>query len=42
MDKVIPLFALVPSFLASTLAGAILGILALKLLQRADIIELGV
>ena len=41
MSKVIPLFALVPSFLASTLAGAVIGILALKLLQRADIIELG-
>ena len=41
MDKVIPLFALAPSFLASTIAGAVLGILALKLLQRADIIELG-
>ena len=42
MDKIIPLlFTLFPSFLASTLAGAVIGILALRLLQRADIIELG-
>lgn len=40
MGRIIPLFALVPSFLASTIAGAVLGILALNLLQRADIIEL--
>jgi len=40
MGKVIPLFALLPSFLASTLAGAALGVLALNLLQRADIVEL--
>ena len=40
MGKAIPLFALVPSFLASTLAGAIIGVLAVKLLQRADIIQL--
>jgi len=40
MDKVIPLFALVPSFLTSTIAGAALGLLALDLLKRADIIEL--
>ena len=40
MGKVIPLFALIPSFLASTIAGAALGILALNLLQRADIVEL--
>ncbi|MFQ5772175.1 MAG: energy coupling factor transporter S component ThiW [bacterium] len=37
MGKAIPLFALVPSFLASTAAGAILGVLALKMLQRAGI-----
>jgi len=40
MGKNIPLLALIPSFLASTVAGSILGILALKLLQRAEIIEL--
>jgi energy coupling factor transporter S component ThiW len=40
MGKAIPLFALIPSFLASTLAGAIIGVLALKLLQRADVINL--
>jgi len=40
MGKMIPLFALVPSFLVSTVAGAALGILALKLLQRADMIDL--
>ncbi|MEW6672317.1 MAG: energy coupling factor transporter S component ThiW [Thermodesulfobacteriota bacterium] len=40
MGKVIPLVALVPSFLSSTIAGAALGILALNLLQRADIVEL--
>ncbi len=39
MGKVIPLFALVPSFLASTIAGAALGILALNLLKRADMID---
>ena len=41
MKKAIPLFALVPSFLASTLAGAALGILALNFLKRADIIAPG-
>ena len=40
MGKVIPLLALVPSFLASTLAGAVLGVLALRLLKRADIVQL--
>ena len=35
-----PAFCTVPSFLVSTIAGAALGILALKLLQRADMIEL--
>ena len=40
MGKAIPLFALIPSFLGSTLAGAILGVLAVKLLQRADIVHL--
>jgi len=37
MGKAIPLLALIPSFLASTVAGAILGILALKMLARAGI-----
>ncbi len=40
MGKSIPLLALIPSFLASTVAGSILGILALKLLQRAEIVDL--
>ena len=40
MGKALPLFALIPSFLASTLAGAIIGVLAIKLLQRADIVHL--
>ena len=40
MGRIIPLFALVPSFLTSTIAGAAMGILALNLLQRADIVEL--
>lgn len=39
MGKMIPLFALVPSFLASSVAGAALGVLAVKLLERADMIE---
>ena len=38
MGKAIPFLALVPSFAASTIAGALLGILALRLLQRADMI----
>ena len=38
MHKAIPLLALVPSFLGSTVIGALLGILALKLLRRADIL----
>ncbi len=40
MGNAIPLFALVPSFLTSTIAGAALGVLAIDLLKRADIIEL--
>ena len=40
MGKAIPLFALIPSFLASTVAGAVIGVLALKLLKRADIVRL--
>lgn len=39
MGKAIPLLALVPSFLFSTVAGALLGVLALRLLQRADIVH---
>ena len=40
MGKAIPLLALIPSFLTSTAVGAVLGVLAIKLLQRADIISL--
>ena len=40
MGRAIPLLALVPSFLGSTLAGAVLGVMALRLLERADIVEL--
>lgn len=39
MGKAIPFLALIPSFLASTLVGAVLGVLGVKLLQRADIIQ---
>jgi len=35
MERAIPLLALVPSFLGSSLAGAVLGVLALRLLQSA-------
>jgi energy-coupling factor transport system ATP-binding protein len=40
MGQAIPYLALVPSFLASTVAGALLGVLALKFLQRADIVDI--
>jgi len=40
MGKAIPLLALIPSFLGSTVAGSILAVLALKLLKRNDIIEI--
>lgn len=40
MGKAIPFLALVPSFLTSTLLGAVLGVLALNLLKRADIVQL--
>jgi len=40
MGKAIPLLALVPSFFFSTLAGAVLGVLAVNLLKRADIVGL--
>jgi len=39
MGKPIPLFALVPSFACSTAVGALLGILALKLLKRTGGID---
>ena len=38
MDKSIPLFALMPSFIGSTVIGALLGVMAIKVLRRADII----
>ena len=38
MHKAIPLLALVPSFLSSTVIGALIGILALGILKKADII----
>jgi energy-coupling factor transport system ATP-binding protein len=38
MDKTIPLLALVPSFIASTVVGALLGLMALRILKRADIV----
>lgn len=41
MGKAIPFIALMPSFLASTLAGSILGVLFIRLLVRADMIDLG-
>ncbi len=40
MGKAIPLLALVPSFLGSTVAGAVLGVLAIRLLERADMVDL--
>jgi len=40
MGKAIPLLALAPSFLGSTIAGAVLGVMALKLLKSADIVTL--
>jgi len=40
MGKAIPLLGLLPSFLGSTLAGSVLGILALRLLEKAELIEL--
>lgn len=38
MHKAIPLLALMPSFLGSTIIGALLGVMALKVLQKADMI----
>lgn len=40
MGKAIPFLALLPPFLGSTVVGAILGVLALRLLRRADVIDL--
>ena len=40
MGKAIPLFALIPSFIASTVVGSVLGVLAIKILQRAEIFDL--
>ncbi|MCE5264144.1 MAG: energy coupling factor transporter S component ThiW [Deltaproteobacteria bacterium] len=40
MGTIIPLLALIPSFFTSSLAGAVLGVLALRLLERADIVHL--
>lgn len=40
MGKAIPLLALVPSFLGSAIAGAVLGVLAIRLLERADMVDL--
>jgi len=40
MGKAIPFLALIPSFLASTIVGAILGVLGLRLLKRAGVIDL--
>ncbi|WP_218188448.1 energy coupling factor transporter S component ThiW [Desulfosarcina cetonica] len=39
MGKAIPLLALIPSFVCSTVAGAILGVLALRLLKRTGSID---
>ncbi len=39
MGKAIPLLALAPSFVCSTVAGALLGILALRLLKQTDIVD---
>jgi energy-coupling factor transport system ATP-binding protein len=39
MGKAIPLLALVPSFACSTVAGALLGLLALRLLRRVGVVE---
>ena len=38
MGKAIPLLALVPSFLGSTVVGSLLGLLALRMLTRAGIL----
>jgi energy-coupling factor transport system ATP-binding protein len=39
MGKAIPLLALVPSFACSTVAGALLGLAALRLLRRVGIVD---
>ena len=40
MEKAIPVIALIPSFMGSTIAGTILGIMAVRLLERADMVAL--
>jgi energy-coupling factor transport system ATP-binding protein len=39
MGNAIPLLALLPSFIGSSVAGALLGVLALRLLKRLDIVD---
>jgi energy-coupling factor transport system ATP-binding protein len=39
MGKAIPMLALIPSFLASSVTGAILGVIAVKALFKADILH---
>jgi energy-coupling factor transport system ATP-binding protein len=39
MGNAIPLLALLPSFVGSSIAGALLGVLALRLLKRVDIVD---
>lgn len=41
MDQTMAVAALVPSFLGSTLVGSILGVLALRILEQAGVVELG-
>jgi energy-coupling factor transport system ATP-binding protein len=41
MGRSIGFMALLPSFLASTVVGAVLGVLALRLLRRTDILPNG-
>lgn len=41
MNETIAIAALIPSFLGSTLVGSILGVLALRILEQAGIVELG-
>ncbi len=40
MDRAIPVLALLPSFAASTLAGSVLAVLFLRLLERSGMIDL--
>lgn len=41
MGEPIALGALIPSFLGSTVVGAIIGVLALKILEQAGVVEIG-